>query len=96
MVPRVFIGEQVKGYLVALANYMRSDSRCLAPPSPRSVLMLARVAQAQAMAEGRDFASPDDVAAVAADVFAHRLVISGDDTGHAYVAEVLKKVRVPT
>jgi MoxR-like ATPase len=48
------------------------------------------------MAEGRDFASPDDVAAVAADVFAHRLVISGDDTGHAYVAEVLKKVRVPT
>jgi MoxR-like ATPase len=96
MVPKIFIGEQVKGYLVGLANYIRSDSRCLAPPSPRSVLMLARVAQAHAMASARDFVSPTDVAAVAPDVLSHRLVISGDETGHAYVAEVIQKVRVPT
>lgn len=96
MVPRIFIGEQVKRYLVAIANAIRSDSRCLAPPSPRSVLMLARVSQAHALAEGRDFVSPVDVQAVAADVFSHRLVISGDETGHAYVHEVLEKVRVPT
>ena len=36
-----------------------------------------------------------DVAAVAADVFAHRLVISGDETGHAYVSEILEQVAVP-
>jgi MoxR-like ATPase len=95
MVPGIFIGEQVKGYLVALANAIRGDARCLAPPSPRSVLMLARVAQAHAMAEGRDFVSPVDVQKVAPDVLAHRLIISGDDTGHAYVGEMINKVRVP-
>lgn len=95
MVPQIYIGEQVKGYLVALANHIRSDSRCLSPPSPRSVLMLARVAQAHALASGRDFVSPVDVAAVAADVLSHRLVISGDETGHAYIAEILEKVHVP-
>jgi len=95
MVPRIFISEQVKGYLVALANAIRSDSRCLSPPSPRSVLMLARVAQAQAMSEGRDFVSPVDVQHIAPDVLAHRLIVSGDETGHAYVSDMLEKVNVP-
>jgi len=96
IVPRIFISEQVKGYMVGLANAIRGDSRCLAPPSPRSVLMLARVAQAKAMSEGRDYVSPVDIQAVAADVLAHRLIISGDDTGHAYVADILEKVVVPS
>ncbi|MCB9779104.1 MAG: MoxR family ATPase [Alphaproteobacteria bacterium] len=95
MVPRIFIGEQVKRYLVAVANHIRSDSRVLAPPSPRAVLMLARVAQAHALSEGRDYVTPTDVQVVAADVFSHRLVVSGDETGHAYVEEVLAKVVVP-
>ncbi|MEL6343504.1 MAG: MoxR family ATPase [Myxococcota bacterium] len=96
MVPRVFIAEQVKGYLVALANHIRGDARCLAPPSPRSVLMLARIAQARALTAGRDYVSPLDVQDVLADVFAHRLVISGDDVGHAYLADVIEKVAVPS
>lgn len=95
MVPAIFIGEQVKGYLVTLANAIRSDARCLAPPSPRSILMLARIAQAEALASGRDYVSPADVDAVAPDVLAHRLVISGDETGHGYVREVLETVQVP-
>ncbi|MFT4977550.1 MAG: MoxR-like ATPase [Myxococcota bacterium] len=95
MVPRVFISEPVKRYLVALANHIRADARCLAPPSPRSVLMLARIAQARALTEGRDYVSPLDVEAVAPDVLAHRLIISGDDVGHAYVAEALEQVSVP-
>ena len=80
---------------MALANTIRSDSRCLAPPSPRSVIMMARVAQAHALSSGRDFVSPVDVQQIAADVLSHRLVISGDETGHAYVAEILEKVNVP-
>ena len=95
LVPQVFISEQVKGYLVALANHIRSDSRCLAPPSPRAVLMLARVSQAAALTAGRDYVTPTDVQGVAPDVLAHRLIISGDDVGHAYVAEAMDKVTVP-
>ena len=81
---------------MALANTIRSDARVLAPPSPRAVLMLARVAQAQAMSEGRDYVTPTDVQVMAADVLSHRLVVSADQTGHAYVEEVLGKVAVPS
>jgi MoxR-like ATPase len=95
MVPKVFLNEHIKAYLVEIANHMRGDSRVLSPPSPRAVLMLARVAQAHAMASGRDHVSPMDVQAIAADVLSHRLEVSGDGVGQAYVAEVLEKVQVP-
>ncbi len=95
MVTRVFMGEQVKAYLVAIANHLRADSRCLSPPSPRAVLMLARVSQAHALTQSRDFVSPDDVIAVAADVLAHRMVLSGDRSGRTFIEEALAQVNVP-
>ena len=95
LVPQSFMGESVKQYIVNLANHIRGDSRVLAPPSPRASLMLARVAQAQALSQGRDYVSPADVSAVAADVLSHRLMVSGDEVGHAYMAEVLDRVEIP-
>ena len=94
-VPRVFMAEGVKRYLVVLANAIRADSRALAPPSPRAVLMLARVSQAHAMSFGRDYVIPQDIQAVAADVLSHRMVISGDEVAHSFVQEILSKVPVP-
>ena len=93
LVPRVFLADEVKRYLVEIAAVMRKDARVLAPPSPRAMLMLARVAQAHALTKGRDWVVPDDVRALAADVLAHRIVVSGDENGHAYVAEALQRVR---
>ena len=95
MVTQIFMGEAVKSYIVAIASYIRGDSRVLSPPSPRAVLMLARVAQTAALTEGRDYVSPNDVQKVAADVLAHRLMVTGDEVGHAYLAEVLDRVGVP-
>jgi MoxR-like ATPase len=92
LVPKVFLSTEVKRYLVSLANAIRSDSRALAPPSPRSLLMLARVAQASAVAAGRDFVLPEDIRAFAPDVLAHRMVISGDEVGQAYVQSMVEKV----
>ena len=57
LVAQIFISERIKAYLVELVNRMRSDAKCLSPPSPRATLMLARVAQAHAMTQGRDFES---------------------------------------
>jgi len=94
LVPRIFVSTEVKRYLVDIANSIRSDARALAPPSPRAILMLARVAQARAMSEGRDFVIPDDVRAMSAEVLAHRMVISGDEVGLGYVQEMVGKVRV--
>jgi MoxR-like ATPase len=44
--------------------------------SPRATIALDRCARAHAWLEGRDFVSPDDVQAVAADVLRHRLILS--------------------
>ncbi|MBM4368357.1 MAG: MoxR family ATPase [Deltaproteobacteria bacterium] len=92
LVTRVFMSEEVKRYLVSMANTIRSDSVALAPPSPRSLLMLSRVAQAHAMTQDRDFVTPEDVRAMAPDVLAHRMIISGDEAGVSYVQRVLEKV----
>ncbi|AKF04098.1 AAA family ATPase [Sandaracinus amylolyticus] len=94
-VPRIFIAEQGKKYLVELANAIRADARALSPPSPRAVLMLARTSQAHAMSQGRDYVTPQDVQAIAADVLAHRMVVSGSDVAHGFVHEMLAKVPVP-
>ncbi len=44
--------------------------------SPRATIALDRCARAHAWLQGRDFVSPDDVQAVAADVLRHRLILS--------------------
>ena len=55
LVAQIFISERIKAYLVDLVNRMRSDAKYPSPPpSPRATLMLARVAQAHAMTQGRD------------------------------------------
>ncbi|MFZ5481625.1 MAG: AAA family ATPase [Myxococcota bacterium] len=94
LVPRVFMSEEVKRYLVTLANHMRTDARVLAPPSPRAMLMLARVAQAHALVSRRDYATPEDVRALAPEVLSHRMIVSGDEVGASYVQSVLEKVPV--
>ena len=45
-----------------------------------------------ALTAGRDFVAPEDVREQAPDVLAHRMVISGDEVGHAYVQGVLERV----
>ncbi|MDP5072195.1 MAG: MoxR family ATPase, partial [Congregibacter sp.] len=44
--------------------------------SPRATIALDRCSRAHAWLRGKDFVSPDDVQAVAADVFRHRLILS--------------------
>ncbi len=91
----VYASDRLKRYVVELANAIRSDARALSPPSPRSVIMWVRAAQAQALTQARDFLVPDDLQHVAADVLAHRMVVSGDTTARAFVDEILRKVPIP-
>ncbi len=92
LVTRVFLSTEMKRYLVSLAGAMRSDARVLSPPSPRAMIMLARVSQAHALTQGRDYATPEDVRALAPEVLAHRMIVSGDEVGVGYVQGVLEKV----
>ncbi|MCQ0987603.1 AAA family ATPase [Jiella marina] len=65
--------------------------------SPRGTLALAAGARARAFLAGRDFAIPEDVAEIAPDILAHRVIptwrASADGvTGRSLVAELLNRV----
>ncbi|GAB3271088.1 AAA family ATPase [Parahaliea aestuarii] len=67
--------------------------------SPRATIAIDRCARAHAWLEGRDFVSPEDVQAVAADVLRHRLLLSfeaeaGGVTTDTVIRELLNRVPV--
>ena len=65
------------------------------PPSPRATLMLARIAQAYAMRQGRSFVSPQDIRDMSSYVLTHRMVLSGSINAKAYVRDVLNNIPSP-
>ena len=67
--------------------------------SPRATIALDRCSRAHAWLRGQDYVSPDDVQAVAADVFRHRLLLSFEAeangiTADRVISELLKLVPV--
>ena len=97
---RIYVEESVNRYVVALLRHTRGDSRLYLGGSPRAGIALVRVAKARALADGRDFLSPDDVKAVAEPVLAHRLIVAPEaraagTTGPQLVRDALEKTPVP-
>ncbi|MYE80481.1 MAG: AAA domain-containing protein [Gammaproteobacteria bacterium] len=74
----VFVAPAVEGYIVALVEATRVDPLLEYGASPRGTIALDRCARAVAWLDGRDFATPGDVAAVAPDVLRHRLITTFD------------------
>jgi len=77
----VHLAPALKDYIVRLVSATREAetvpevrAAIQHPVSPRGSLALAAAARARAFLAGRDFAVPEDVAALAPDVLAHRLV----------------------
>jgi MoxR-like ATPase len=96
----VYVEESVGRYVVAVLRYTRSDPRLYLGASPRAGIALLRIAKALALAEGRDFVSPDDIKTVAAPVLAHRLILAPEarsaGLGSAeLVADALARTPVP-
>jgi MoxR-like ATPase len=86
--------------VVALLGQTRTDARLYLGASPRSGIALLRVAKALALAQGRNFVSPDDVKACAAPVLAHRLILAPEAraeglAGADLVREALERTPVP-
>jgi MoxR-like ATPase len=96
----VYVEESLGRYVVAVLRQTRGDARLYLGASPRAGIALLRVAKARALAEGRDFAVPDDVKAVAAPVLAHRLILAPEARSAALdaedlVADALERTPVP-
>ena len=95
----VTVSDEVEGYLVRIVRATREHPDLQLGASPRASVALYRAAQALAYIEGRDFVLPDDVAALAAPVLTHRLMVDVDRelrgaTATDVMAEVLAQVPV--
>jgi len=97
---RVVVGEDVERYVVALVRATREHPDVRLGASPRASVALYRAAQAAAFLAGRDFVTPDDVAAVAPAVLAHRILVDVDRelrgaTAEQVIADVLERTPAP-
>lgn len=102
-VSRVRVDEAIVDYMLAIVEKTRRHEALALGVSPRGAQALYRASQALALAEGRDYAIPDDVKRLAIPIFAHRVVINTrvalaqrtSDLGDRIVEEILTQVEVP-
>ena len=97
----VHLADPLKGYLVDLVEASRSHGGVTLGLSPRATLQLARATRSYAAARGRNYATPDDVKAVAVPCLSHRMVLRPEAssrglTGERVIAELLASVPVRT
>ncbi len=98
-VKTVYLASALKSYMVDISEASRRHSAIELGLSPRATLQLAAATRSYAAARGRDYATPDDVKAVAAAALAHRLVLKAGSnarsTAEDTVRELLADVPVP-
>ena len=94
---QVALDPAVLDYAVRIAAATRKWPGIALGAGPRGSIALVRAARAQAVLGGRDFATPDDVRAIAAPALRHRIALapelqidgqSPDDVLHALLSRV--------
>ncbi len=75
IVQGVHVADVLRGYLIDIAEATRVHPDVLLGASPRATLFLQRAARSMAAADGRDYASPDDVKTILRPVLNHRLIV---------------------
>ncbi|PYY61477.1 ATPase [Curtobacterium sp. MCSS17_011] len=98
----VHIAPDVEAYIIAIVRSTRTHPDLVLGASPRATLHLAQAARAHAALAGRPFVTPDDVAALAPIVLAHRLVPvarglggTGEDTVREIVVRIVSDTAIP-
>ncbi|HEX3700570.1 MAG TPA: MoxR family ATPase [Phenylobacterium sp.] len=72
----VRLTEEIVGYVLELVRGTRETPDLQSGASPRSAAQLALAARARAALDGRDYAIPDDVKALALPALRHRVILS--------------------
>jgi len=99
-VEAVRVSGEIADYVVRIARETRTLPSVELGASPRATVHLLATATARAWLDGRDFVTPDDVAAVAPAVLRHRLVLHPEAELERYrtddaVQAALQAVPVP-
>ena len=97
--PEVFISDDLKYYIIDIAEMTRTHKSSALGVSPRGTQALMKAAKIHAAIEGREFVIPDDIKALCRPVFAHRLVAGlTTHNNHAAVSildDILSSLPVP-
>ncbi len=75
-VRRIAVHAEIRRYILDLADVTRSSDAFVLGAGPRATLGLLHAAQARAAISGRAWVLPDDVRALHARIFAHRIKLS--------------------
>jgi MoxR-like ATPase len=99
-VREVTVAEEVGDYLLRLVEATRRHAKIDLGISPRGAIACFRAAQARALLEGRTYASPADLQALAVSTMAHRLVLApdaryGGTSAKDIIDEIVAQVEVP-
>lgn len=100
-VSRIHVEESLYGYMVDIARATRNHPDIRLGVSPRGTMALSSMARAHALMEGRSYATPDDVAAVAPYTLGHRISLTGDaryagKTAESVLTELLSFLPLPS
>lgn len=96
----ILIDAEVLDYALRIVRTTRDFSGLSHGASPRASIALARAARVQALIEGRDFVTPDDIQQVARPVLRHRIQLSADaeiegQTPETVLGRLLEQVEAP-
>ncbi|MGH3950606.1 MAG: AAA family ATPase, partial [Pseudonocardiaceae bacterium] len=97
---RVSVHHDVLSYVVALAGATRGHHQVDVGVSPRAELDLVQLARGRALLSGRDFVIPEDVKALAASAWAHRISLRPEMwvrriRSEQVIDELMRKLPVP-
>ncbi|MCM1090664.1 MAG: MoxR family ATPase [Butyrivibrio sp.] len=97
---QVFVHPCVREYMVDIIQATRNGEGIVMGASPRGSLSLLRCVKAYAYLEGRAYAIPDDVKALAVPVLAHRVIMAygqgGAEGSETLIERILQDTPVPT
>lgn len=91
----VRVSVPVAQYALAVVQATRRHPEVRLGASPRAALAWLRLARAKALLDGRDYALPDDLQALAVPALAHRVFRRRDGDASDLIAELLTGVPVP-
>lgn len=75
MVQKVKVSPKIAEYLMNIVDATRHKREFVLGVSTRGALGFFRAAQANALCEGRDFVTPDDIKSLATSILSHRIVL---------------------
>lgn len=95
----IAVSDNVKAYILSLVSATRFMPQVKLGVSPRGSIALFRAAQAMALMNGRNYATPDDVKSVAGAVLSHRIILAAGQTDYGapydIIVQLLNSTPVP-